>query len=343
MAAVNEAYGRFLERKVAQFGRQHPVVKSEYFNEPLDGKGGLFGERRLALMRGTHPRQRMPGFDYDEFDTSETLIQQSFNFDIPRQASQPARPAARHEALNRRRSGIYVATLDVAGQDEAATDPLAAASQLALSNPGRDYTVGHLFELVPGDEERPEPVYLAVDVFVDRGGRHFQAEAGRPQLAERLLAWLQGWGVAHLVADNSGVGAGLVDWLAARLGRERVTGYTFTRQSKAALGANFLAVVETGRFQYFASEQAGDAADKFFAEAAACQYSLAAGGRFERDLRWGVWREGNGTGHDDRLISAALVAVYDSLVREGQVVLGRAESAVIAPLAGPGDVLGDSW
>jgi hypothetical protein len=124
------------------------------------------------------------------------------------------------------------------------------------------------------------------------------------------------------------VGAGLVDWLAARLGREWVTGYTFTRQSKAALGANFLAVVETGRFQYFASESEGDAADKFFAEAAACQYSLVAGGRFERDLRWGVWYGG----HDDRLVSAALVAVYDGLVREGKVLVGRAESVVIGPL-----------
>jgi hypothetical protein len=168
-----------------------------------------------------------------------------------------------------------------------------------------------------------------VDVFVDQGGRHFQDVAGRPQLAERLLAWLQMWGVVHLMADSSGVGAGLVDWLAARMGRERVTGYTFTQASKAALGAKFLAVVETGRFRYFAVENVGDEADKFFAEVAACRYSLAPGGRFERDLRWGVW---NHAAHDDRLISAALVAVYDELVRDGRIGLGRAESAVIGPV-----------
>jgi hypothetical protein len=164
---------------------------------------------------------------------------------------------------------------------------------------------------------------------VDLGGRLFQYLAGRPLLSERLLACFLMWGVVNLLADSSGVGGGLVDWLAARMGLERVTGYTFTQASKAALGAKFLAVVETGRFRYFAVENVGDEADKFFAEVAACRYSLAPGGRFERDLRWGVW---NHAAHDDRLISAALVAVYDGLVRDGKVVVGRAESAVIGPV-----------
>jgi hypothetical protein len=286
--AANEAYGRFLEAKVRQFGRHHPVVKSEYYNEPIDGDGGLFDERRMALMRGSHSQIWEPG---------------------------------------RGNAAVYVATLDVAGQDEAATDPLAA-----LNNPGRDYTVAHVFEVVPGRADNPEPVYRAIDVFVDQGGRHFQDVDGRPQLAERLLAWLQLWGVVHLVADSSGVGAGLVDWLAARLGRERVTGSTFTQVSKAALGAKFLAVVETGRFRYFVSEHEGDESAKFFDEVAACRYSLPPGGRFERDLRWGVWDgRANSAAHDDRLISAALVAVYDDLVRDGRLVMGEGRSVVIRP------------
>jgi hypothetical protein len=43
--------------------------------------------------------------------------------------------------------------------------------------------------------------------------------------------------------------------------------------------------------------------------------------------------------HDDRLVSAALVAVYDELVRDGRLSLGLGRSAVIAakdPLAGLG-------
>jgi hypothetical protein len=35
VTAVNGAYGRFLESKVAQFGRHHPVIKSEYFNAAI--------------------------------------------------------------------------------------------------------------------------------------------------------------------------------------------------------------------------------------------------------------------------------------------------------------------
>lgn len=289
VTAANQAYGRFLQSKTRQFGRHHPVIKSEYYNEPIDGDGGLFDQRRIALMRGSHPRQFTPQTEHN--------------------------------------SAVYVATLDVAGQDEAATDPVAA-----LNNPGRDYTVAHIFEVVPGRPDNPEPIYRAVDLFVDQGGRHFQDTAGQPQLAKRLLAWLQQWGVVHLVADSSGVGAGLVDWLAARLGQERVTGYPFTQTSKAALGAKFLAVVETGRFRYFASKNQGDAAAKFFAEAAACRYSLPPGGRFEHDLRWGVWNgSANSAAHDDRLISAALVAVYDELVRDGRLLMGQGRSAVIRP------------
>jgi hypothetical protein len=164
------AYGRFLERKVARFGRQHPIVASEYFNEPVDGTGQLFDQRRLALMQGNHPRRH------------------------------------RRKSNHRAPAPIYVATLDVAGQDEAATDPLAR-----LANPARDYTVAHIFEIGTPNADDPGPIYRAVDLFVDHGSRHFQDAPGRPKLVDRLLAWLRQWQVVHLVADESGVGAGIVD------------------------------------------------------------------------------------------------------------------------------------
>ena len=72
---------------------------------------------------------------------------------------------------------LYVATLDVAGEDEAATSPLAR-----LSNPGRDYTVATVFEVhfpAPG-LFASGPTYCAVDVFVDQGARHFEHVEGRP-------------------------------------------------------------------------------------------------------------------------------------------------------------------
>jgi hypothetical protein len=300
VVAENRAYGRFLEGKVARLGRRHPIVASEYFNEPVDGHGRLFDRRRLDLMRGSHRRQSPPG----------------------RWAG--ARP-------------VVVATLDVGGQDEAATEPLAR-----LANPGRDYTVAHVFNLTLERPDDPGPTYRALDVFVDQGSRHFQSAPGRPALAQRLAAWLASWQIDHLVADESGVGAGLVDFLSARLGGHRVSGYNFaTGHGKAALGSAFISVVETGRFRYWRQGEEEPLSDAwwFYRQLEACTYELPTGGRFERDLRWGVppgarcdTPLGPMAVHDDRLISAALVAVCDNLYRQGHLSLARGASAVIRPV-----------
>ena len=75
----------------------------------------------------------------------------------------------------RSQAPCYVATLDVAGEDEAATDPIAR-----LANPGRDYTVCTVFrvEYPAADSMAPGPTYRAVDVFVDHGSKHFQETPG---------------------------------------------------------------------------------------------------------------------------------------------------------------------
>ncbi|UCG24985.1 MAG: hypothetical protein JSW55_03045 [Chloroflexota bacterium] len=295
VTADNTSYGHFLANKVSRLGRSHPVVASEYFNEPIDADGGLFDRRRLALMKGSHARLS---------------------------------PDLATESTSKR-----VATLDVGGIDEGATNPLAR-----LANPGRDYSVGHVFEIeLTGEHDRPR--YRAIDVFADQGSRHFESWPGQPGLAERLMAWLNAWQIAHLVVDQSGVGAGLADWMAARLGRRKVTGFTFSPTAKADLGARFLTLVETGRFRYWAGEEEPlSDAWWFFQQARHCNYSLPADGRFETALRWGVppsaridTPSGRQPVHDDRLISAALVAVYDDLVTKGALRLGKASSAIVRP------------
>ncbi|HEX2909375.1 MAG TPA: hypothetical protein VH186_01110 [Chloroflexia bacterium] len=50
------AYGERVKSRIAQFGEQHPFIKTEYLLQELDGSGGLFGPERQALMAGTHPR-----------------------------------------------------------------------------------------------------------------------------------------------------------------------------------------------------------------------------------------------------------------------------------------------
>ncbi len=54
------AYAAFVKNQVARLGRQHPVIKTQYFLETIDSTGGLFPPRRLALMHGAHPRRHKP-------------------------------------------------------------------------------------------------------------------------------------------------------------------------------------------------------------------------------------------------------------------------------------------
>jgi hypothetical protein len=290
VTASNPYYADFLHAKIEKLGRNHPIVASEYFNEPIGGSGGLFGEQRIQLMRGKHSRQAEP---------------------------EPG--------------STYVATLDVAGIDEATTDPIAQ-----LDKPARDYTVATIFEIEDGDDQ---PTFLARDVFTDQGGRHFQSTPGSTSLAARLLAWLQHWQVRHLVGDASGVGAGLVDWLQARRPTDTVTSFLTTATTKAQLGSDFLALIETGRVKFWKDdEQPLSDSWWFFTQAAACTYTVPPDQPYEKALSWFVPASakvdtpaGPLPIHDDRLLSAALITVVDELILEGKITTGQAISAIVPP------------
>ncbi len=60
------AYGARVRARIAQFGPQHPFIRTEYELEPLDGEGGLFPPHRVAQMQGDHPRRHRaePGKRY---------------------------------------------------------------------------------------------------------------------------------------------------------------------------------------------------------------------------------------------------------------------------------------
>jgi hypothetical protein len=54
------AYGQFVDAEIAKLGRQHPLVKTQYFCERIDAIAGMFNARRLALMQGDQPAQTEP-------------------------------------------------------------------------------------------------------------------------------------------------------------------------------------------------------------------------------------------------------------------------------------------
>ena len=293
----NPHYAEFVAGQVRLKGRQHPSVKTELFNEPLDTAAGLFPPRRLALMAGSHPR--LPGPKTGE---------------------------------------VYLVTIDVGGQDEAATVPLTPPTGGAggLQNPGRDYTVAHAARVV-ADPEGVGPTFQVVDVFADQGSRHFQDYAGRPSLFSRLLAYLDHWQAMAVVCDATGVGQGLADALAEKFPRQ-VIPFDFARANgKARLGNDFLSLVETGRFRYFREETPEDDAWWFALQCRFCAYDLSEGVPIERGLRWQVPASATVTLsagatvpiHDDRLLSAALLAEADRLIRAGELFVGASESVVI--------------
>ncbi|MCJ7520027.1 MAG: hypothetical protein MUO42_10225 [Anaerolineaceae bacterium] len=48
------AYGDFVDDQVRRLGRNHPMVKTQYFSEEIDAEGGLFPPERCAMMKGAH-------------------------------------------------------------------------------------------------------------------------------------------------------------------------------------------------------------------------------------------------------------------------------------------------
>lgn len=285
----NEHYATFVDSQIATRGRQHPIIRTEYFNEPVDVAAGLFPRRRRSLMMGQHPR-----------------------LDAPLSGE------------------IYIGLVDVGGQDEAATSAFAD-----LENPKRDHTTLTIVRVVTGVSE-VGPVYEVVGAWADQGTRHFQANPGRPSLFDQLVARLKHWGVVATVSDFTGVGQGITDALIEAL-PQPVFGFDFSKAyGKSRLGNDFLAVVETGRFRYFAGSMEDELSDYwwFFTQCEHCGYELAEGIPIERGLRWEVKPTAKvvtSSGdsllvHDDRLLSAAQVAEVDRLIRKGELFLATGGS-----------------
>jgi hypothetical protein len=54
------AYGQYVQQQVARLGRDHPLIRTQYYLEAVDAQAGLFPPARRALMRGDHPRRHEP-------------------------------------------------------------------------------------------------------------------------------------------------------------------------------------------------------------------------------------------------------------------------------------------
>ncbi|MGQ9787597.1 MAG: hypothetical protein ACUVSJ_14190, partial [Anaerolineae bacterium] len=282
-----------LERLEAQDGIPRVFIVTPEVVRQSNPAYGLFVDEQVRLKGRQHPSVKSELF-CEPIDTLSGLFP-------PRRI---ALMTGTHPRQHTPTPGMsYVATLDVAGQDEG------TAGQLA--NPKRDYTVCTMVQVSSGPLG---PIYRAVDAFIDHGSRHFQSAPGTPALLERLVAYLNLWRPSALVADASGVGQGLCDAI-ARMWPGQIVKLQFTAHVKARLGADFLSLIETGRFQYWTPDDPD--AWMFYEQCRQCAYEVQEGIPMERGLRWGVPARATTTlpdgttthVHDDQLISAARSAV----------------------------------
>ncbi len=66
VAAEVPAYGKFVAAQVARLGRSHPMIRTQFFSEEINGEGGMFPAERRQRMQGNHSvvDQPVPGRPY---------------------------------------------------------------------------------------------------------------------------------------------------------------------------------------------------------------------------------------------------------------------------------------
>jgi hypothetical protein len=60
VSAEVPAYGIYIADQVKRLGRNHPLVRTQYYLENIDNTGGLFTPARQRMMHGSHPRRLTP-------------------------------------------------------------------------------------------------------------------------------------------------------------------------------------------------------------------------------------------------------------------------------------------
>jgi len=97
------AYAAYVAGEVARLGRNHPLIKTQYFLETIDAQGGLFTQVRRALMRGDHQRRHEP----------EDGHRYALLLDVAGEDEQAGDPLARAMLRNKRRDATALTVVDV--------------------------------------------------------------------------------------------------------------------------------------------------------------------------------------------------------------------------------------
>ncbi len=284
------AYGLHVDRAIAEHGRDHPRIRSQYFCETVDAQSGMFTPARLSLLIA-------PLSKSDRVPEGEGLGEGMG--EAPRMGVRPP----------------YAFLLDVAGMDECAGRlsqstllapsmgvGLAGNSPSGLGNPGRDSTALSIIEIdLSTLPTLNHPTYHVVARYSWVGENHLAIFGKLKSLAET-------WHPQHIVIDATGVGEGL--WaLLDRAFPSRLIPVKFSQVEKSEIGWRFLSIIETGRFR-----------DHVHTDQVRLQYSHCISEILPgpaQTLRWGVPDGTRGPDgeliHDDFVLADSLVAKLDLL------------------------------
>jgi hypothetical protein len=324
------AYAAFVRNEVARLGRDHPLIKTQYFLETIAGDARMFTPARVALMRGDHERRHepVPGRRY------------ALLIDVAGEDEQPGDPLERLTLENPRRDATALTVVDVEHPASSGAElPGSGARAAGTGTSGRGASGS---ALGPALDTAPQtlPTYRTIDRRLWLGVRH-------SALYAQILALARHWSAVWVVVDATGVGAGLASFLTTALGdgvpakgRGRVIPVVFSPKVKSDLGWDFLAIVETGRYRDYVDDGESDTR-QFWYEVAHCDRQVRIGDA--KSISWGVWESPAydgliARGHDDLLISAALTAVLD---RQGWP--GTGPSATVPQADVLADIDGAEW
>ena len=207
------SYGVHVDRVIAERGRNHPLVRTQYFCETIDAQSGMFNPARLAPGNDSplNPKDIVPCFLRDLGEMPEG------------------------------QRGPIAFLLDVAGMDESKAGLAASLLREGLGNPGRDSTT---LTIVGIDLSTLETLrYPAYRVLA----RHSWTGENHLAVFGRIKNLEEQWSPQHIVIDATGVGEGLWSLLDHTF-PTRVIPVKFTSQEKSEIGWRFLSIIETGRF-----------------------------------------------------------------------------------------------
>ena len=291
VAEHNPDYRAYVEAEMARMGPEHPLIRTQYLLDPLEGSGRFLSETHLAQLRGEHAR----------------LVSPDLVTPVPN-PSPNVGGGARGEGLTSQ-APFYVAGIDVAGEDEEAEDAV-----LRRLKPRKDSTAITICAVTwSGEPLVREPILRVVQHYWWTGRKHRELFPTLVDLLKRV------WHCRAVVVDATGLGTGVASFLVGALpGVARP--FIFTAASKSALGYGLLSAINAGRLATYADDGSPESVE-LWREVRLARSSLHENQRlsFYVDPR---------EGHDDLLISLALTveAAVDTSPRIARGRVGGADT-----------------